>query len=182
MRFACIIRNCLYSLVESDGQSTFEMLFEQFQNLEWLVKRFEDAEANGELNFYQISVQQAILKATEEARDLHDQILDCFDFGDNPDALFVPFHNGEADIEPYVFQLRKAKPEFDHPFIRIYAVKIEDAYVVVGGDIKTTKDTEGHKITDRIAENAKYYRNAIEGLRIKNSALMNRYIKENKVT
>lgn len=145
------------------------------------MKRFVEAEAQGELDFYRMSVQQAILRAIEEARDLHDQILDCFEFGDNPDALFVAFHKSELRTEPYIYQLRKAKPEFDDAFVRIYAVKIEDAYVVVGGDIKTTEDTKSHAITNKIADNAKYYRNSIEGLRIRNAASMNRYIQENRV-
>lgn len=38
----------------------------------------------------------------------------------------------------------KARPDLRHPFLRLYAVKLEDdTYLVTGGAIKLTKEMEG---------------------------------------
>lgn len=140
------------------------------------MSRFAQAEAQGELDFYGVNAQQAMYRAINEAQDLQAEILHCFEHQENPDVIFDAFHDSEVGADPYLFQLRKAKPDERDPFIRIYAVRLDDAYVIISGDVKTTKDTKGRKQTNVAAQKAKTYRNAIHSLDIRNAAKMNQHI------
>ncbi len=53
-------------------------------------------------------------------------------------TLFERYHEQEFSIRKRGENFRKARPNFRNPMLRLYAVELEDGYVITGGCIKLT--------------------------------------------
>lgn len=121
----------------------FTMLFNQWNDIEYLEQFFEDNKADLQSGFYgNITIEDAIFRTIEEAEILEEYIINVAKTGKaNPeksrlDLLFSPLHKND-----YSTQLLQSKAygQGRSSWLRLYAIRIaENLYVVSGGAIKLT--------------------------------------------
>lgn len=92
-----------------------------------------------------ISVSKAVKYTTEDAADLISR-LDEIETTANVkqfEELFKPLANDEQDDPPYELQRLKGKGSRHKSWLRLYALRYGDSYVVTGGTIKLTHGMKG---------------------------------------
>ncbi len=103
------------------------------------------------MNFYQVDATTAITKTVQEANAILQELLDYSEnVGNNEkpdlDELFEPLHKEEAYNHKRFHTDFKAKG-FDAPWVRIYAVKIDDnLFIITGYGIKLTQQMQDDSI------------------------------------
>jgi hypothetical protein len=99
--------------------------------------------------YWGMNVSDAVQYVLDEVNDFEEELLaiqaqesgyENFDM----DRLFKNYHESEFMIRKKGENFRKAKPAFDKPMLRLYAIKLEDGYVITGGCIKLT-----HKLNEQ---------------------------------
>lgn len=126
----------------ADRSHELDELAEKLADVEFLNIYFEAHESR--LGYFKISVETAVLRTAKEARLL---LQELYDFAKNSsanetpdlDGLFEPLHKTEAYQHPRFYTDFKAKG-IDAPWVRVYAVKLDDnIYVISGFGIKLVK-------------------------------------------
>lgn len=121
---------------EGDPIHIFNQLKENWSDATWLQTFFENHQSDLQSGFFgEIAVDDAALKTIFEADDLFEAIEEAD--GQNLDNLFIPLDDREFRIKD--FQKQKAKGEEHKSWLRIYAVRYLDGYIITGGAIKLTK-------------------------------------------
>lgn len=93
-------------------------------------------------------VARAVRQCVAEAEAIFDHLVNAADHDgiEVLDTLFRPLDNRELGKRGYEFQAVKAKAEMRNSFLRLYAVRYHDCFVITGGTIKVTQgmDTRPH--------------------------------------
>lgn len=129
-------------LYDGEEKDAFWQLFENWQDPEFLFDFFIKHERDLHGGFYNYTVLEAVRITKEEATEFRDLIIDIKDNGQIEDAgnindLFTPLSESEYRFNNH----RKHKaygPEHD-TWLRIYAIQLEDCFLITGGAIKLTK-------------------------------------------
>ncbi|QXP74667.1 hypothetical protein H0I31_00705 [Tenacibaculum sp. AHE15PA] len=153
-----IVNDSLYS-VQYDGKpyDEFKMLFDQWQDIEYLEGFFENNKKDLAEGFYKdVSIEDAILRTTNEASKFEQKIRESAENSIcNPDEENtlekVVFKSLHKDILNNDYIESKAYGVKHKSWLRIYAIRlIENVYFVSGGGIKLTKDMTPEHLKDEL--------------------------------
>jgi hypothetical protein len=134
-----------------DGdKDEFSRLFDLWMDVEYLEDFFETNKSDLQCDFWgHMGVEEAVEKALAEAYDFMDMFYEVahgryWKNRRSVHQLFQPLDNRDYFIRQY--QKHKSKPQTRTPFLRLYAVRLEDdVFVITGGAIKLTFGMEsGH--------------------------------------
>lgn len=142
MKFDKILENNTLWAVRYDGakDNALQTLFEQWNDLEWLVDFFL-ANMSDLTSYFKITdINQAIYDTIDDSHRMQCLILDI-----SPDAdldhLFRPLENNRTSEMLLGKEKAKIKNRPQHSsWLRIYAIKLEPGcYIITGGAIKLTR-------------------------------------------
>lgn len=126
----------------------FRKLFEQWTDTEYLRIFFTSNQSKLQTDFWNyMAVSDAIDQVFDEAYDFETELrgielgLPGFEDGDLG-LIFEQLHESVYQLKSPNLDKRKAKPNFEKPMLRIYAVQLEDCYIVTGGAIKLTANMD----------------------------------------
>lgn len=143
-----IVNDSLYSVqYEEKPYDEFKMLFDQWQDIEYLEDFFENNKKDLENGIYKhLSIEEAIARTTREAFNFEQIILQAAKKSStNPEAKHtlekVVFKSLHKNIFNNEYIESKAYGVEQKSWLRIYAIRLaENVYFVSGGGIKLTKD------------------------------------------
>lgn len=129
------------------GSDEFVELLNRLNDTEYLFQFFTSNNADLDDPFWNgLSVDEAIDKVLDEAYAIEKELysivnrLPGYEYCSLND-VFLPLHQNIYSLNFKNERYRKAKPDFDKPMIRIYAVELEDGTLIItGGAIKLTRD------------------------------------------
>ncbi|MBL6446769.1 hypothetical protein JMN32_10630 [Fulvivirga sp. 29W222] len=140
------LKNKLWAVQwEGELAHVLRILQDNWSDIIWLQDFFEGHKADLQSGFYgRITVDEAVDTTYDESYELFEALEE--DEGANLDNLFRPLNDREYQIKDY--QKQKAKGSERKTWLRIYAVKFADGYVITGGAIKLTKTMQEREHTD----------------------------------
>jgi len=120
-------------------------IYDKWTDVQYLEEFFNDHKCDFRTAFYgYISIEEAIEITIEEAEKLHERLYELAknEPGNQLDTLFRPLNDNVYVFENY--QKSKAKGLSSRKsWLRIYAIRYDDVYVITGGAIKLTHKMEG---------------------------------------
>ncbi len=124
----------------TDQTDEFSRLFSQWQDPQYLYAFFTDHIDDLQSGFFgAISLQTAIRRTRDEARQLELALERMSATDNNLDAIFVPLRQ----TEPRELTRSKATGDNQRSWLRVYAIRVEsNVYVVTGGAIKLTRSMQ----------------------------------------
>jgi len=147
---------------DGNDEDVFTMRFNEWYNTEFLVDFFEKNKNLLANEFWNgLSIDQAIEMVEQEASDFDQELcnVDISKSGKRSlKQIFKPLHDNKFVYTWKNEQHRKGKPDyskFPTPFLRIYAIELEDGTLVVtGGAIKLTDVMDEHekKVLSQVQE------------------------------
>jgi hypothetical protein len=129
---------------DKEESDEFTLLFDKWNDIEFLEQFFEDNKADLQSGFFgNISIEEAVFRTIDEAEMLEEYIRTVAQTGKvNPeesrlDLLFSSLHKNDYSIQ---LLQSKAYGSGRRSWLRLYAIRIaENLYVVSGGAIKLTE-------------------------------------------
>jgi hypothetical protein len=122
-------------------------LYDKWTDVQYLEEFFNEHECDLRTAFYgYIGIEEAIERTIEEAEQLHEKLYELAEseYEYQLDTLFRPLNDNVYVLENY--QKSKAKGLSSRKsWLRIYAVRYDDVYVITGGAIKLTLKMEGRR-------------------------------------
>jgi hypothetical protein len=122
-----------------DGLDELERLFDDWQDVVYLEEFFEKHQEDLKSGFFDPvpSVEDAVLITRSEAKRLEKLLKKTLNSA-NPTLhdLFVPLTQNEQSTIP--FPRQKSYGDRKKSWLRIYAIRIDDCYLITGGAIKLT--------------------------------------------
>lgn len=133
-------KDCLFAVrYEGSELDAFEILQEKWANPRDLHAFFKQYRQDYENYYGKASLSQIVEKAIEDADALFETLFKLAqdDTGKHLSEFFKPLHNKEAGTA-YELQQLKAYGTLSNSFLRIYAIRYGNSYVITGGTIKLT--------------------------------------------
>lgn len=150
MTFDRILDNNKLWAVRYDGaiDNALKVLFDQWNDIEWLVDFFTRNESDLASYFKITDVNQAIYDTIDDSFWMQCLILDLSPDADL-DRLFRPLENSRTNEMLLGKEKAKIKNRPKHSsWLRIYAIKLEPGcYVITGGAIKLTRTMQEREHT-----------------------------------
>jgi len=141
MKIVCIFEQYLYSVkYDLDEFDKYNDLFEKWTDLLWVKQFIDDNVQYLDCDLFNIkSKQEAYNRIVEEAYDLEDyyyKLLDNAKKGESPNFIshFQPLDGQYRYIYEYIPM--KSYGTKRPSFLRMYALKIDDCFLIVDGGIK----------------------------------------------
>lgn len=143
----------------------FEQLFDNWSDVEYLFDFFHEHIKDLESSHWQekfskkISIEQAIDITMEHALDFEKIILDLAKrntlnvYGNSLNQIFVPL--SKTFYEPLKTAL-KSYGTGRNSWLRIYAIHIQDVYIITGGAIKLTQAMQDRPHTQKQLDTMKF--------------------------
>ncbi len=135
--FSIFDDNSLFVVKYKDEEyDELERLFNLWTDVEYLEEFFHENKEN--LQYFKVSVEEAVLITIQEAEKLEDLI--------SGEVLlpFVSLHNSSFGVH----ELSEQKARFR--WLRIYALRIEnEVFLITGGAIKLTRTMQDNPITEK---------------------------------
>lgn len=146
--FAIINDNLLSVRFNGKPKSEFRMLFDNWQNPEYLEQFFEENKSDLQNGFYDsISVEDAIYQTIEESEKMETIIkkiavsVQGFSSDSSDDLLFENLNSIETSINRVKSKVKGPKYK---SWLRLYAIRMSpNHYIVTGGAIKLTRVMKG---------------------------------------
>ena len=148
------IAHNLYSVFfEGADCHAFKEVFENWNDIEYLFDFFEDHQKDLQSDFWtsffgkMISTEEAIARTRRQIDAFERKIIDLANSTTAPDetnlsTLFVPLLKQNTARKPLLNSATKAYGFTRKGWLRIYAVRIADVFIVTGGAIKLTRSME----------------------------------------
>lgn len=142
----------LWSVVypeERSKRDIFSIVFNNWNNPEYLYDFFEEHQKKLSHPYFEgMEVEDAIDKIYDEVNDFEKHILKIQKKIPGYehltlDDLFTSLHSPEYTLAFDKENQKKAKPYFTKPLLRLYAIKLDNAFIVTGGAIKLVKEMRG---------------------------------------
>ena len=152
-----LLKNKLWAVQYHDDSShIFNILKDNWSDVQFLFDFFETHKGDLESGFYDDSqVDDAIEITIDEADELFDALEN-----EDLDSLFKPLNDRE--YHTIDFQKQKAKGSERKSWLRIYAVRYADGYVITGGAIKLTRTMQEREHTDLELKKLSIVRDALK--------------------
>jgi len=124
---------------DGDDDNCFAKLFEQWNDMNWLIVFFKENLHDLQSYFHITDVYQAVMDTMDEASRLECLMLDITPSA-NLDLLFRHLENSRFSEMSLGREKAKGDGSYRHSsWLRLYAIKIEEGiYIVTGGAIKLT--------------------------------------------
>lgn len=138
-----------YSNIEGEKENStkneFDKALDRWQDVEYLRLFFIKYRTDLSSFDSAISVSNAVMYTTEDAAELISKLDEIETNADVKEfeELFKPLVNDEQDDPPYELQRLKGKGSRHKSWLRLYALRYGDSYVVTGGAIKLTHGMKG---------------------------------------
>ena len=125
---------------DGDQDNVLQIVFNQWNDPEWLWSFFTDNLSDLESYFKIIDLDRAIFDTMEDSGKLECLILDISPNA-NLDLLFRPLDNNRAVEMTLGKEKARLRNRMEHAsWLRLYAIKLEpNHYIVTGGTIKLTR-------------------------------------------
>lgn len=141
--FAIVNDSLLAVQFEAKKSDEFSILFNKWNDVEYLEQFFEENKEDLNSGFYgSLSIEEAVFKTIDEARKFETYIKDIAEKGKEDseialqDLVFTPLSKSDTSIGHLK---SKAYGNEDKSWLRVYAIEIaSNFYVVSGGAIKLT--------------------------------------------
>jgi hypothetical protein len=142
--FAIVKTNLVSVKFKGEFNNEFRLLFDNWQDLEYLEQFFEEHKSDLQSGFYgTMTVEDAVFRTIEESEKMETFIKKVAESGNiisrNTlyDLIFKPLHENDDSI----YHLKsKAYGKTKHSWLRLYAIQLApNHYVVSGGAIKLTE-------------------------------------------
>jgi hypothetical protein len=166
--------NPILFAVQYDGQKkdAFQQLFEDWQDPEYLFNFFTAHERDLQGGFYDTSVTEAIRITKNEAIHFRDLIMHTLSNGQTQTIekildLFV--YLSESEFQLCSFAKHKAYGPNHASWLRIYAIKVQNCFLITGGAIKLTKRMDEREHTRKELLNLEKVKNKLISLGIYDS-------------
>ena len=146
--FAIINDNLLSVRFKGKPRNEFRMLFDNWQNSEYLEQFFEENKSDLQNSIYgSISVEDAVFQTIEESEKMETLIKEIAESGQVlsgnslHDLIFENLYTHETSINRVK---SKAYGPTNHSWLRLYAIRMSpNHYIVTGGAIKLTRAMQG---------------------------------------
>lgn len=156
-------------LYDGEEKDAFEQLFENWQDPAYLLDFFTEHETDLQSSFYDCTIMEAVRITREEANDFRDLIVETKDNGQIEDTgKIYDLFKVLSESEYRFVNLRKHKaygPDED-TWLRIYAIEVEDCFLITGGAIKLTKRMDEREHTRNELEKLERVKNELKSLGI----------------
>lgn len=135
-----------------DEKDIFKSIFDDWNNTAYLIDIF--TENKDKLEFWEISIDEAIDKVLDEAQHFNDELWAIETGYEGYEHLtmkdvFYPLHDNVYSLNWKNEAHRKGKPDeskFKKPMLRIYAIELEDGCMVItGGAIKLDREMDDNE-------------------------------------
>ena len=148
------IAHNLYSVVFKNANChAFEEIFDNWNDIEYLFDFFEEHQTDLQSEFWTslfgkiISTEEAIERTRRQTDAFEKKIIDLANSTTAPDetnlsSLFVPLIKQNSKLKPLLNSTTKAYGLAKTSWLRVYAVRIADVFIVTGGAIKLTPTME----------------------------------------
>ena len=150
MIFDKILENNTLWAVRYDGEAdnSLRMVFNQWNDPEWLWDFFTENMADLESYFKITDVDQAIYDTMDDSDELECLILDILPDA-NLDKLFRPLENSRTAEMMLGKEKARLWQRAEHAsWLRLYAIKLEPGcYIITGGAIKVTRTMQEREHT-----------------------------------
>lgn len=159
MKIECIfeiVEGALASIkYEDEPEDAFAYCFSMWEDVEYLENFFEEHKTDLSGEFWQMGVEDAVIKVLDEARTFKEDIFYYAEHGKTATGaeqlenyIFTPLHK---DILSNIRIESKAYgTESGRSMLRMYAIRLgSNQYVVTGGAIKLTKELQSSEHTAR---------------------------------
>jgi hypothetical protein len=137
---------------QESGVATDELerVFSLWADISWLWTFFMGYRADLTEREPHMSVKNAVRHTVVEAREFYDELLRLAVSGTEDElmSLFKPLDNREDDAIPYELQMMKAKRP--RSWLRLYALRYGDSYIITGGAIKLTNQMNRPHLQDEL--------------------------------
>jgi hypothetical protein len=133
-------KDCLFAVkYEGSDLDALELLQEKWSDPLWLHAFFKEFRQDYENYYGKASLSQIAEKAVDDADKLFETLFKLAEdeSGKHLSEFFKPLHNKEAGTA-YDLQQLKAYGTLSNSFLRIYAIRYGNSYVITGGAIKLT--------------------------------------------
>jgi hypothetical protein len=130
---------------ENLTKNEFDKAFDRWQDVEYLKVFFNKYRSDLTSFDSAISVSNAIKYTTEDAAELISKLdeIEINSAVQQFEQLFKPLVNDEQSDPPYELQRLKGKGSRHKSWLRLYALRYGDSFVVTGGAIKLTRIMNG---------------------------------------
>lgn len=142
-------KDCLFAVkYEGSDLDALELLQEKWADPLDLREFFKQYKQDYENYYGKASLSQIVEKAIDDADALFETLFKLAEdeSGKHLSEFFKPLHNKEARTA-YELQQLKAYGTLNNSFLRIYAIRYGDSYVITGGAIKLTDQMKDRKHT-----------------------------------
>ncbi len=144
---------------DGDTVNVLGLLFQQWNDIDWLADFFASNKVDLERNFQITSVDRAIYDTIIDAKELECMILDLAEDSDL-DKLFRPLNNMRTSELLLGKEKAKGKRNAHPSWLRLYALRLEKGvYLITGGAIKLTYTMEERSHTLIELERMEFVRN-----------------------
>jgi hypothetical protein len=123
---------------QGEVQHAFSKLRSEWSNPQWFRSFFTDFRQDYNLFYGSANLNSLVKEALHFADELFGDLASHVISGDL-DSLFKPLQNVEKD-QAYELQKLKTKGQERKSYLRIYAVRFREEFVITGGTIKLTKN------------------------------------------
>ena len=142
-------KDCLYAVMyKGSEQDALEILQEKWTDPEDLRTFFKQYKRDYEAYYGKATLSQIVEKAIEDADTLFETLFKLAEdeSGKHLSEFYKPLHNKEAGTA-YELQQLKAYGTISNSFLRIYAIRFGNSFVITGGAIKLTDQMKDRKHT-----------------------------------
>ena len=133
-------KDCLFAVkYEGSDLDELELLQEKWADPLDIREFFKQYKQDYENYYGKASLSQIVEKAIDDADALFETLFKLAEdeSGKHLSEFFKPLHNKEAGTA-YELQQLKAYGTLNNSFLRIYAIRFGNSYVITGGTIKLT--------------------------------------------
>lgn len=125
---------------EGDENDSLIEFINKCSNAEYLRSFFKKYKHDYEKQFGSLIVREAVKRTVNDSKSLFRKLRELKNEADKSkvDELFSPFLDKEQEDPPYDLQKMKS---YQGGWLRLFALRYEDGYVITGGGIKLTRTT-----------------------------------------
>jgi len=139
LKISTIIEGRLYA-ISWESADCFETTLDLFTDAEYLFNYFSSYKQQLSKFFKIDSIEETVSNTIDEIIKLSNDIVDCAEQDDDQleklDTLFEPLHSISTRRNYHQY---KAKSEHPASWIRVYAIRLEDAYIITGSGLKMVR-------------------------------------------
>lgn len=138
--FEIVEKRLLSVIWQGELEDSFNYIFALWSDVEYLEDFFEMHKGDLASQFWQMSVENAVFKVLDEAKEFEQDIISYAEKGDLHGIIFESLRGkNEQEFKRVHSKAYSTSADEKPSMLRMYAVRLGDCYIVTGGAIKLTK-------------------------------------------